>query len=242
MTRGYGERMDTHGCAPARERAAYPVLVALLATLLGATALLLGAPGAAAHDTLVGSSPAADEVVEPPAELVLSFSAEISPVGAAAEVTGPPGVVSEGTPVVEGRELTVALAPDLPSGSYDVAWRVTSSDGHPISGEFGFQVEAEQETATPEPTTEEPAPTTEPTETEQPSPTTETETVTEPAPTTTPGTSEDEPTSTAPEDSAGGDDSVSPWVWLLAGAVVLVLAGLAVAVSRRGSAGPEETT
>jgi hypothetical protein len=33
------------------------------------------------------------------------------------------------------------LQPGAPAGSYTVAWRVTSADGHPVSGAFSFTAE-----------------------------------------------------------------------------------------------------
>ena len=113
---------------------AFGFLLALLLTLITA------APGLA-HDSLTDSSPADGDSGPPPTELVLTFSGEIASVGAAVEATGPDGVVSEGAPEVEGFTVTQPLAADLPAGAYQVAWRVTSSDGHPISGEYTFTVE-----------------------------------------------------------------------------------------------------
>ncbi len=113
---------------------AFGFLLALLLTLITA------APGLA-HDSLTDSSPADGDSGPPPTELVLTFSGEIASVGAAVEATGPDGVVSEGAPEVEGFTVTQPLAADLPAGDYQVAWRVTSSDGHPISGEYTFTVE-----------------------------------------------------------------------------------------------------
>ena len=34
-----------------------------------------------------------------------------------------------------------SIGPDAPAGTYTVQWRVTSADGHPISGTFGFTAE-----------------------------------------------------------------------------------------------------
>ena len=49
-------------------------------------------------------------------------------------------MVSTGSPQVDGSTVTQRMAADAPSGRYTVQWRVTSADGHPISGEFGFAV------------------------------------------------------------------------------------------------------
>ena len=44
------------------------------------------------------------------------------------------------SPAVEDMTATVELDEALPDGEYEVLWRVVSSDGHPISGAFTFQV------------------------------------------------------------------------------------------------------
>jgi copper resistance protein C len=38
--------------------------------------------------------------------------------------------------------VTQDLQPGSPAGAYTVDWRVTSADGHPISGSFTFTAEA----------------------------------------------------------------------------------------------------
>lgn len=55
--------------------------------------------------------------------------------------TGPDGaVVSVGDPEVLGATVRQPLAEGLPAGAYTVDWRVTSGDGHPITGSIGFTV------------------------------------------------------------------------------------------------------
>ena len=41
---------------------------------------------------------------------------------------------------MRGTTVTQPLAGGLPAGAYTVEWRVTSADGHPLSGTFGFTV------------------------------------------------------------------------------------------------------
>lgn len=113
---------------------AFGLLLAVLLTFLAA------APGMA-HDTLTDSAPADGDSGPAPTEVELTFSGEIAAVGAAVEVSGPDGVVSEGAPEVDGATVIQTLAADVPAGDYQVVWRVTSSDGHPISGEYAFTVE-----------------------------------------------------------------------------------------------------
>lgn len=113
--------------------------VAVVATGL----LLLGMPGAGAHDELTDSEPAANASVEqPPTELTLSFSTELATLGTQLQVNGPQGSATEGDPVIEGSQVSQPLTTVGQPGDYEVIWRVTSQDGHPVSGSFGYTVEA----------------------------------------------------------------------------------------------------
>ncbi|MFP3713355.1 copper resistance protein CopC [Puerhibacterium sp. TATVAM-FAB25] len=137
--------------ARSRRRASAALLLALL-TLLGALAggTLVAAP-AGAHDRLVSSDPADGAVLDaPPAALTLQFSAEVLPTGAQVVLTDASGAdAGASAPQVAGTAVTAALPADLAAGAYTVAWRVVSSDGHPIEGTFGFTLEGG---ATPSPT------------------------------------------------------------------------------------------
>jgi copper transport protein len=106
--------------------------------------VLLGAPAATAHATLVSSSPAEDETLEaPPAEAVLRFD---EPVVAAERgaltVLDPEGRHLERGPGRSrsgGRTLEVGLR-EGGTGTYTVSYRVLSTDGHVITGSFVFHV------------------------------------------------------------------------------------------------------
>lgn len=110
-------------------------------SLLAAALLALPQP-ALAHDELVSSDPADGATVqEAPDELTLTFSGQIAEVGAAVAVTDASGTsVVDDDPEVEGVTVVQDLVDDLAAGDYEVVWRVTSQDGHPISGTFGFVV------------------------------------------------------------------------------------------------------
>ncbi|WP_159096519.1 copper resistance CopC family protein [Miniimonas sp. S16] len=159
----------SHSIVPARRRPLTRAgAVAALVLLLGAIA-----GPALAHDRLLTSTPADGETLTTaPTQLVLSYSDEIAPIGVEVTVTGPAGEARSGDPQVSGTDLIVPLAADLPSGSYAVAWRVTSSDGHPIDGTSAFTLDVPAPSPTPEPSA---SPTIEPTTaaptTEAPSPT-----------------------------------------------------------------------
>lgn len=137
-------------------------LPALLAVLAAALLLLVPAEPAAAHDSLVSADPAADATVSAlPAEITLTFSGALIDGDAATriEVTGPTGdTVTDGEPVVDGALVAQALRPGGPAGAYRVVWRVVSSDGHPVSGEYAFTVTEGTESAVPsaQPTTAQP--------------------------------------------------------------------------------------
>ena len=47
-----------------------------------------------------------------------------------------------GEPRLVDNTVTQALQPGSPAGRYVVEWRVTSADGHPISGTFSFTAAA----------------------------------------------------------------------------------------------------
>lgn len=146
--------MPRHSLAPAAPHPAVRTDVAgsrrtataaaVLGALLAAFFVLVAPQPAVAHDSLVSSDPAADAAVETlPAEVTLAYSAEL--IGGAGstvvEVTDAAGnSVTDGDPVLDGAVVTQPLVDGAPAGDYTVQWRVVSSDGHPISGEFSFTV------------------------------------------------------------------------------------------------------
>jgi copper transport protein len=115
---------------------------ALVAALLLGGALLVGtAAPAGAHATLVGTAPAADGVVEAvPTEVELRFDEPVGTVEGAIQVFGPDGDrVDLGTVDTDdgGATLRAPIEADA-TGTYTVAWRVTSEDSHTLSGSFVF--------------------------------------------------------------------------------------------------------
>ncbi|MFB7890783.1 copper resistance protein CopC [Microbacterium sp. NPDC056044] len=204
---------------------------AFLAALLIAFGVVLAtASPASAHDELLGSDPAADSTLDAlPAQLALTFSAEIADDAGASvvEVTDAAGTsLAAGTPTVQDNVLTQPLE-GAASGAVTVLWKVVSSDGHPISGEFGFTV-----AGSPDPT---------PTATTAPTPT---ETATAPTP-----SAEPTPTVTG---APAPDEGSAALPWIIAGLIVLALIAavvyLLVSRSRRekalasGAAGPADGT
>lgn len=135
-----------------------------VAGLLVAT--LFGAAGtASAHDVLESSNPADGSTVATlPDQITLTFNKNVLALGSVLKVTGPDGSVTQGKPTVTDNKVQQAIAPGSAAGDYSVVWRVTSADGHPISGEFAFSAKAGSKAAasaeTAAPTTEAVTPTT----------------------------------------------------------------------------------
>lgn len=190
-------------------------LLRLVASLaVSALALVALATPASAHNALRSTDPADGATVATvPEAVTLTFDGEVLALGSVVEVVNPDGdVVSAGEPVADDNTVTQALTGDLVPGEYTVTWRVTSGDGHPIDGTFGFTATAAAalpgESVSPEPTDE---PTAEPTPTSEPS-----------EPSATPA---DEPTSDASEPTDDNDPSM-----LLATLGVLVALGALIAL------------
>jgi methionine-rich copper-binding protein CopC len=135
-----------------------------LAVVLAAAALLVGAATAAqAHNILVGTSPVDGSTAKVvPAQVVLTFNEPAVSVGTEIIVTGPGGQVQSGAAVLVNNTVTERLQPGSPAGQYTVVWRVTSTDGHPISGRFSFTATSpspgQRPTATPATSSSTPAP------------------------------------------------------------------------------------
>ncbi|WP_162606255.1 copper resistance CopC family protein [Jiangella asiatica] len=211
-------------------RLAAIVGVAALAAAPAAGLTLVAAPPAAAHDVLVSSSPEEGAVVGTPLTAVeLTFNNPVSTEFAQVTVLdAEEGEHQDGAPTVVGPTVTQAVH-ELPDGDYTIAYRIVSSDGHPISGTISFSVAA----AAAEPPTTEPA-----------APTTGTG---EPTPSTTTGDGEPTPSPTSgtvtpagsSEDDGGLGSTTIVLVIVAAAAVVAVVAFLAAGGRRRGQ--PEDT-
>ncbi len=113
----------------------------VLAVLAGAVAAMtLAASPAAAHDEIVGTTPPdGATLATAPDRVVLTFAEPAIALGTQVQVTGPDGaVLSQGSATLDGVTVVQALAPSRPAGGYRVEWRVTSADGHPVTGSFTF--------------------------------------------------------------------------------------------------------
>lgn len=120
--------------------------------------VLFAAP-APAHTALIASEPAADATVTSgPGRVTATFNEELQAAFAAMTVVGPDGNLwSDGEPEVRGAVVGVGLRPLGPSGRYTVNYRVTSADGHVVTGSWSFTVTVPS-TGTPGPAVSDDAP------------------------------------------------------------------------------------
>lgn len=115
-----------------------------LVTALAILGLLAGAPTAGAHTALTATDPVADSTVNTgPTRVTATFNEPLQPTFAAMTVVGPDGNLwSSGDAEVRDAKASVALRPLGPAGRYTVNYRVTSADGHVVSGAWSFTVAA----------------------------------------------------------------------------------------------------
>lgn len=115
-------------------------LGAVAIALLTAGLAVLGAGPAAAHSVLVSVDPAdGAQLSTGPARVTFTFNENLQPSFPSVTVVGPDhNLWSEGQPVVDGPHVSIAVRELGPAGKYTMAYRVTSADGHPVSGTRSF--------------------------------------------------------------------------------------------------------
>ena len=95
-----------------------------------------------AHAEFLDSTPApGSHLSSVPGKITLRFGEHLSDLSGANAivVTGPGGEeVSQGEITIIAASVTSALKATSETGTYHVAYRVLSADGHPVSGEFDF--------------------------------------------------------------------------------------------------------
>jgi copper resistance protein C len=142
------------GAAPTTIATARLVTVCLLLAMMlfGAT---LTAGGADAHASRVSADPAENAILSTSPTLVsATFNEPLQTRFAAMTVVGPDGNLwSSGQPQVQGALVSVGVRPLGPTGTYTVNYRVTSADGHVVSGSWSFRLTAPG-TGTPGPPAE----------------------------------------------------------------------------------------
>lgn len=96
---------------------------------------------ASAHATLISTDPAEGSVAaSSPGAITFAFNEPVSlpPQGVSVfDATGQPVTSSASS---RDAELRVTLPDELAAGSYVVAWRIVSADGHPVAGSLTFSV------------------------------------------------------------------------------------------------------
>lgn len=114
----------------------------LATTLLIAGITVAGTGQARAHTVLTASDPPANATLSAgPSRVSATFNEEPQTNFAAMTVVGPDGNLwSSGDSEVHGEVVSVAMRPLGPSGTYTVNYRVTSDDGHVVSGSWAFTV------------------------------------------------------------------------------------------------------
>jgi methionine-rich copper-binding protein CopC len=116
------------------------VVALLLAAVTFATTLTAGAAGA--HAARVAADPADNAAVSSgPVRVSATFNEDLQTSFAAMTVVGPDGNLwSADEPQVHGTVVSVGVRPLGPVGNYTVNYRVTSADGHVVSGSWSFRL------------------------------------------------------------------------------------------------------
>lgn len=118
------------------------LLAMVLTVLTLGLGAFVGAAPAAAHAARVSAEPTEDSTLaQGPPVASATFNEEIQKTFAVMTVVGPDGNLwSKGPARVQGANVYVDLLPLGPVGTYTVNYRVTSVDGHVISGNWRFQL------------------------------------------------------------------------------------------------------
>ncbi|NDU76692.1 copper resistance protein CopC [Actinomadura sp. DSM 109109] len=117
--------------------------VAAVAAVLSTTAV-----PAEAHAALTDASPAEDSTVGAPPRIVLTYSDPVR-LPRVVVTDGSDRQYQSGPAQAVDNKVTQPLGGTLPDGRYTVAWRVVSSDGHPVDGTYTFTVRGSSGTAQP---------------------------------------------------------------------------------------------
>ncbi len=112
----------------------------LLAAMMSAATL--NAQRACAHAARLSTDPADNAVLTTgPDRVTATFNERLQTAFAAMTVVGPDANVwSTGEPTVQGAIVGIGLRPLGPAGTYTVNYRVTSADGHVVSGSWSFRL------------------------------------------------------------------------------------------------------
>lgn len=106
-------------------------------------ALVLFVPNVAAHTYLDTTKPEDGEVVvEPLQSISLTYAGKIEQGSTFKVITANGDQMETSNMTLTDGVLTGSFDNPLPNGDYTVQWNSISEDGHPLSGEFSFTVNA----------------------------------------------------------------------------------------------------
>lgn len=112
--------------------------------LLTTVVMLASAAPAAAHSLLLGATPAPDAVLTAsPLQVRLRFNNRIEKSLSRVRLVDERGAVAAA--LIDARDAPaadslVARVPPLAPGAWRVEWQVFSTDGHVVSGAYGFRL------------------------------------------------------------------------------------------------------
>ena len=120
----------------------------LTRALLAASALAMPLATAQAHGHLVRSDPAKGSHARTlPSQLSLTFSEPPNVSLSHLVLVGPGGKPIALSPLAldqnDRATITARIAAPLPVGQYTVRWQMAGDDGHPVRGEYAFDVDSE---------------------------------------------------------------------------------------------------
>ncbi|HEX7740543.1 MAG TPA: copper resistance protein CopC [Marmoricola sp.] len=111
--------------------------------VLAGLAVLLGAAPASAHASLLKTDPSEGQVLAAaPSTVRFTFDEPIRLQSGEVHVFYADGSEVKADAHTEDDDLDVALPGTLKDGTYVVAWRVISADGHPVAGALTFSIGA----------------------------------------------------------------------------------------------------
>jgi len=114
-----------------------------IALFLSSFLLVVSPTLAQAHTTLISSDPKPDSIVQIwPDHLTLTFGEPLQVISGVAinkvSVTNANAESLEGSTIVKGAVLTVAVSPNTVDGPVLVNYRIAAADGHVLDGEYSF--------------------------------------------------------------------------------------------------------
>ena len=124
------------------------VAVVVLAIAAG---VVVPATAATAHTDVVSTLPSAGAVLDSaPTSVAITFNEDLLEASVEAAILDSSGaLITSVMPEVDGTVVTIPWPSGLSAGTYEVAYRVASGDGHPVTGSLAFSVTTELALAPP---------------------------------------------------------------------------------------------